>query len=55
MFTLQISPFKTYVISNGSKGGHSNQWGKTRSKNPDGAATQVGSFPPYNCNVDLEL
>ena len=30
------------------------EWGKTRTKIPDGAAIQVGSFPPLNGNVDLE-
>ena len=29
------------------------QWGKTRTKNPD--ASQVGSFLPYNSNIDLKL
>ena len=31
------------------------QWGKTRTKNPDGTASQLGPFPPHNGNVDLEL
>ena len=33
---------------------NSMQWGKTRTKIPDGTATQVGLFA-FNGNVDLEL
>ena len=33
----------------------SKHWGKTRTKIPDGAVTQVGHFPLFNGYVDLEL